>query len=242
MKLSKTLGCSGCETSGNLILDLYEPDTQSRAFAEKFIHQVFARAYGANLTQYLPQLMALRKKDNRMIAALGMRQADSGPLFLETYLDAPVEDVISQMHGSTVPRNRIMEIGNLASVHRGGLRQLIVALTSYLSGAGIEWVVFTAVPAVRNAFTTLDLNLHPLAPADKSRLTITEQNTWGRYYETGPVVVAGRVEEGYARLGELIELEKAMNLSCYLWQYAFAAGYQQRLINTKSTNRLMRAV
>ena len=242
MKLSKTPGCSRCETSDNLILDLYEPDTLSRSLAEKFIHQVFARAYDANLTQYLPHLMALRNKDHRMIAALGMRQADSGPLFLETYLDAPVEDVISQMQGFTVPRDRIMEIGNLASVHRSGLRQLIVALTSYLSGAGIEWVVFTAVPAVRNAFTALDLNLHSLAEADKSRLTATEQIAWGRYYETGPVVVAGRVEEGYRRLGELIELEKAMSLSCYLWQYAFAAGYQQRFINTKSTKQFKRAV
>ncbi|WP_455205608.1 thermostable hemolysin [Kaarinaea lacus] len=234
--LTKAVGCNGRKTSGDLILDLYDPCTTSRHHVEDFIHQVFARAYNADLKHYLSRLMALQSKDNRIVAALGMQQACSGPLFLEAYLDTPIEDVISQLHNTGVNRNQIMEVGNLASVHRGGLRQLIVALTSYLSGAGIEWVVFTAVPAVRNAFAALGLDLQPLTQADKSRLNETEQASWGRYYETGPMVVAGRVEEGYQRLGELIELEKVMSMSCYLWQYAFAVGCQQRILNVQSYN------
>lgn len=239
MKLTNTVGRNERETSNDLILDLYEPNTASRHQVEDFIHHVFARAYQADLKHYMPDLMALNCRrdcatDNRTVAALGMRPAATGPLFLETYLDTPVEAAISQLHGTSVRRDRIMEVGNLASVHRGGLRQLIVALTSYLSGAGIDWVVFTAVPIVKNAFAALDLNLHPVAVADKSRLDPAEQSSWGRYYDTGPMVVAGRVEEGYRRLRELIELEKASNLSClYLWQYAFLAGSRQRSIHAK---------
>jgi len=224
--------------SRELALDLFEPESVSskisdRHDVEKFIHRVFSRAYDADLNHYLPRLMSLRNSNNRVIAALGMREASSGPLFLETYLDSPVEHVISRLGGTLTTRRQIMEVGNLASMHRGGLRNLIIALTSYLRGAGSEWVVFTAVPAVRNAFEALDLPLYTLAVADKSRLDEKEQVKWGRYYETGPVVVAGRVEDGYRRIRELIDLEKAMSLSCYLWQYAFNAGCKQRNVNLK---------
>ena len=166
--------------SKELVLDLFEPESASsknsdRRDVEKFIHRVFSRAYGADLNHYLPRLMSLRNPDNRVIAALGMREASSGPLFLETYLDSPVEHVISRLSDTLTTRKQIMEVGNLASMHRGGLRNLIIALTSYLRGAGSEWVVFTAVPAVRNAFEALDLPLYTLAVADKSRLDEKER-------------------------------------------------------------------
>ena len=212
----------------DLFLDLYEPHTQARPLVENFIHRVFARAYGADLQHFLPRLMALHGKDYRIEAALGLRSAGSGPLFLENYLDQPVEHAVSELHGATVERSRIMEVGNLASVHRGGLRQLIIALTSYLHGAGYEWVVFTAVPIVRKAFAAMELNLQPLAAADPARLSDDELACWGRYYDSGPLVVAGRVEHGYQRIGELIELEKLLSLSCSLWEYAFNVGYRQR--------------
>jgi len=219
--------------NSELMLELFEQDNPCRREVdrkdiEKFIHKVFARAYSADLSHYLPRLMALRNHNKRIIAALGMRDASSGPLFLENYLDVPIEQEISKLCGSNVTRNQIMEVGNLASMHRGGLRHLIIALTSYLRGIGSEWVVFTAVPAVKNAFAALDLPLYTIAPAQKSCLDTIEQARWGRYYDTSPIVVAGRVEDGYRRLRELIDLEKAMSLSCYLWQYAFNAGCKQR--------------
>jgi len=229
--------------NSELTLELYEQHNPARrnidrCDVEKFIHRVFTRAYSADLNHYLPRLMALRDNSNRMIAALGMREASSGPLFLETYLDTSIEDAIAELCNETVTRSQIMEVGNLASIHRGGLRNLIIALTSYLRGCGTKWVVFTAVPAVRNAFEALDLPLHTIALADKSRLDEQEQIRWGKYYETGPVVVAGRVDDGYRRLRELIDLEKAMSLSCILWQYAFNAGCRQRNINSNPINTI----
>lgn len=223
--------------NNELILELFEQRNPARRDidrydVEKFIYQVFVRAYDADLNHFLPRLMALRNNNNRMIAALGMREATDEPLFLESYLDTPVEKLISGLCDTDVSRAQIMEVGNLASIHRGGLRNLIIALTSYLRGNGSEWVVFTAVPAVRNAFEALELPLHALAPADKSRLEKSEQNRWGTYYDTGPVVVAGKVDDGYRRLRELIDLEKTVSLSGYLWQYAFNAGCRQRNLDT----------
>src|SRR3546814_3987285 len=48
-------------------------------------------------------------------AALGYRRADCGPLFLETYLDKPVEQHVADIIGRRVERSEIVEIGNFAS-------------------------------------------------------------------------------------------------------------------------------
>lgn len=237
MKLNRAVDCNEHQIADKeLILDLFESDYPTRRNVdrhdvERFIHKVFMRAYDADLNTFLPRLMSLRDNRNRIIAALGMREASDDQLFLETYLDSPIEKLLTDLSHTQVTRDRIIEVGNLASVHRGGLRKLIVALTSYLRGAGSEWVVFTAVPAVRNAFSALGLPLHTIATANKSCLEKQEQDNWGSYYDMGPVVVAGRVDDGYRRLRELIDLEKAMSLNCYLWQYAFNAGCRQRNIN-----------
>lgn len=214
------------------MLGLYDENTSGRKSVETFIHQVFVRAYDADLQHYMPQLMALQDEGHQTLAALGMRNASSDSLFLENYLSQPIERVISKLDGRFVSRDQIVEIGNLASIDRAGLRKLFVALTSYLSGAGAEWVVFTAVPAVQKVFTMLGLNLHTLAAADKLRLPESEHATWGRYYETGPMVVAGRVDEGYKRLSQMLEDEKAFQLNCYLWEYAFNAGCRQRYLQS----------
>lgn len=234
MTLLEELGCNDHTAGRELVLDLLDSKAPSRDIVEHFIHQVFDRAYNADLQHFLPRLMALRDKNNHPLAALGMREASSGPLFLETYFDDSVEDVISRLHGSRVARDRIVEVGNLASVHRGGLSKLIVALTSFLRGAGTEWVVFTAVPAVRSAFTALGLTLHTLAEADPSCLDERERDSWGDYYETGPMVVAGRVEEGYLRLSEILNVEHAFRFNCYLWEYAFIAGCRLRFLNSST--------
>ncbi|MGD8568322.1 MAG: thermostable hemolysin [Gammaproteobacteria bacterium] len=224
--------------SSDFLLRLFEEHTSSRRDVEQFIHHVFARAYGADIRHVLPRLMALSSRKGRLLAALGMQEATAGSLFLEQYLDAPVEYAISQLDGSVVVRDQVVEIGNLASVHHGGLSKLIIALTAYLSGAGTDWVVFTAVPAVRNAFAALDLTLHTLADADKSCLDETEQVSWGRYYDSGPTVVAGRVDDGYRRLSAIINADKSFPLDRYLWEYAFIAGCRHRLLNKNPVVKL----
>ena len=221
--------CDDSEGSDRqLYIEMLEQGASQRAEVEDFIHGVFSHAYAADIRHFLPRLLALRNSERQVLAALGMREAADQRLFLETYLDEPIEAAVSRLQGSTVSRDTIVEVGNLASVHRGGLRHLIIALTAYLSGAGTEWVVFTAVPAVRNAFAAMGLPLQQLAVADKARLDKGQEN-WGSYYDTGPVVLAGRVEEGFQRLCEAVRLESAFRMSLYLWECAYVEGCRQRL-------------
>ena len=44
------------------------------------------------------------------LAALGFRHADAGPLFLEAYLDRPIEIVLGERFARPVPRARIVEL------------------------------------------------------------------------------------------------------------------------------------
>ena len=55
-----------------------------------------------------------------------------------------------------------------------------------------EWVVFTATRELIGIFRKLGLSLLELAPADPGRLP-EPADDWGSYYDSEPIVVAGRV-------------------------------------------------
>ena len=204
-------------------LEFLAPGDEGRGELERFIHDTYARAYGADLRRFLPLLIGLRDRQGRPLAAMGIRAARDERLLLEHYLDAPVEEVIAERRGVAVARDSVVELGNLAVAHAGAARWMIVALNAYLGGAGFQWVTLTAVPALRNAFARLDLPLTPLAEADGARLG-EERAVWGRYYETHPVVMAGDISEGFDRLTRAMRLEQAYELLRGMWERALAAG------------------
>lgn len=170
-----------------------------RREVEAFIHDVFARRYGADVAAFAPNL-ALLEEQGRIVAAAGWRSADSGPLFLERYLDAPLESVFAKIAGQPVQRSRIVEVGSLAAGRRGASVQMIFLMAEQLDKLGYEWVVFTATRELLTIFLRLGLPLLALAPADPARLG-DEAGLWGSYYDTLPVVVAGRVRLGLERAG-----------------------------------------
>lgn len=172
-----------------------------RAAAEDFIRDVFRRRYEAEVPGFAPNLMLLEQAP-RIVAAAGWRGAEFEALMLEQYLDEPIEHAISRLAGQPVPRGRIVEVGNLAAERPGGSVAVILALAAHLDQLGFEWVVFTATSELIGIFRRLDLPPLALAPADPQRLGAQAQ-AWGRYYDTRPVVVAGRLrlalEKGGAR-------------------------------------------
>lgn len=209
------------------MLQLLEDDSASRDEVEAFIHHVFAHAYAADVQHFMPRLLSLRDENHRLLAALGLRQATSESLFLENYLDAPVEELVSSRYGAVIRRSDIVEVGNLASIHRGGMHHLILALTAYLTGAGTDWVVFTAVPAVSKAFGMMGIRLYQLGVADERRLPVGHED-WGTYYESQPLVQACRVEDAFVALRDALQRKSALRLSLYLWQCAYVEGYRYR--------------
>lgn len=162
-----------------------------RHAAEAFIRATFRQAYAADVPAFAPNLMLL-DQDARPLAALGWRSAAEEGLFLERYLDAPIEREIGRLAGQAVPRNRIVEVGNLAAERPGSSVDLILLLAAHLDLLGFEWVAFTATSELIGIFRRLGLPPLALAQADPERLG-DEALAWGRYYDTRPVVVAGRI-------------------------------------------------
>jgi len=99
-------------------------------------------------------------------------------------------------------RQDIAEVGNLVIARPGFARRLIIHLTSYLHAGGPAWVVFTAVPALRNSFLRLGIPLVTMAAADGGRLEHAARSEWGTYYGLAPQVTAVNVAAAFDAMCE----------------------------------------
>ncbi|WP_299183339.1 thermostable hemolysin [uncultured Neptuniibacter sp.] len=171
----------------------------NRKHIERFAWRCFNTTYGADLKDFLPQMLALIDNQQRISASAGYQSAASARLYLEQYLPQPIEHLIQQQRGLTVTpeRGQILEVGNLASISPGATRRLILSLAHYFQQQGFKWLVITATPQVRRSFEKLNLglNLYPLAAANASALSQQTTN-WGRYYDQQPQVYAGDIDSG----------------------------------------------
>lgn len=173
-----------------------------RRAAEDFIRAIFRRHYGARVKRFKPYLLVVQDPLGRPLAALGFRIAGEQPLFIEQYLATPLEQAIATATGRSVVRNSIVEVGNLAVASAGGARRLIVILTTLLYRHGLDWVAFTAVPRLRNAFLRLGLLPVDLGPATLQALPAADRPLWGSFYAQKPRVLAGSVAYGYHALSD----------------------------------------
>jgi len=185
-----------------VIVDILTPEHPERELANARIAAVYRRAYGARLEQFMPNLMRVAEDDGSFRAVLGIRSAESGPLFLEAYLDEPMEQAIAARAGQAVKRDEIVEIGNLAESKPGDARLGIISATMYLHTMGFRWVALTVVPQLVNSFKRLGIELVDLAPADPMRLPEEERGAWGSYYDTNPMVCYADIAAGFASLCE----------------------------------------
>ena len=174
-------------------------DDARRAALERFIAQAYARCYGARVTHYADHLVGLERSGQGWIGAVGYTMAEAGPLFIEHYLDRPVEDEIAMRTGTAVCREQIAEAGNLAAPRSGASRRVIVYMTRRLHDLGRTWVVFTGTRSLLNSFQRLGIETAVLARAEPSRIPDAGA-TWGSYYATGPQVVAANIPAGFAHL------------------------------------------
>lgn len=167
---------------------------------ENFIAAQFLKAYGARISEFMPELMGLYD-NGALAAACGLRAAASGSMFLEQYLEHPVENVLGEMTGTAIQRRTIVEVGNLSISRPGYARHLVCWLTLHLHDMGIQWVVFSAVPALRNNFQRLGIPMVTMAPARSDMLPEGADASWGSYYDQKPMVTAVSVESAFKALG-----------------------------------------
>lgn len=179
-------------------LRVHGPHDPSRVPVEAFIHQVFAARFGAKLQQFAPMLVSLGDS-NGLLAAAGYRPAEGGALFLERYLDAPVEALLAGPAGQAPGRQGIVEVGHLAAARAGEGRRLIHLLGPHLAAQGFQWVVSTLTDELRRLF--LRIGVAPLALGEARADALGDAAAdWGRYYDHRPVVLAGQLQPALHRL------------------------------------------
>lgn len=198
------------ETSfdGRIQLRFHGPRTEGRASLERYIAGRYARRYGARLTDFTPWLLSAARA-GAPGAVLGLRPALAEPLFLERYLDRPVEQQLAARLRRPVDRSGIVEIGNLAASEPAARRLLFAALVELLAGSGHQWLVCTATARVRCLIRTMGLPLLTLAAADPQRLG-AERGQWGGYYQGDPRVVAGEIATARAAISACPEYRASL--------------------------------
>jgi hypothetical protein len=105
---------------------------------------------------------------------------------------------VAQQLGVYVPREQVIETGNLAG-SRGSSQLLFVVLTEVLYKAGFRWITFTATPLVISLLHRLGFAPQAVCEADVSRLG-EHAKDWGTYYDNKPSVVIGNIEQAHQTL------------------------------------------
>jgi hypothetical protein len=174
---------------------LYAADDSRRKELERFVSSVFASKHRARVCSFMPTLLAMRNDVGDVCSVAGFRCAAEQGLFLERYLDEPIEHAIGSAARQQVSRSQIVEVGNLAGVNCRSAMRLVLELPRILLDRGHRWIVFTATDMLRQLLASYHAPLLDLAAASPSRARNTDDE-WGRYYETQPRVMAGYLPDG----------------------------------------------
>ena len=196
------------------------PQEPLRDAFEAFIQQRFNKAHNARIHQFMPELFGLNDAAGSLCAVAGVRTAASGTLFLEHYLNEPVERVIEAYAARPISRKGIVEVGNLAASNLGSARLSIITITWLLAMGGLEWVAFTGNAGLVNSFNRLGLRPVTLCAADPMRLG-ENRHDWGNYYDTQPNVHVGDIRSGFSHLShsgvfERFGLPLALERNCHV--------------------------
>ena len=192
-------------------ISITSPFDHARPGVEGLIEETYRRAYGSRISKHYPSLMSVHDEDERTLAAVGFRSAADGSLFLEQYLDEPVEHALSAVTKEDVCRDEIIEIGSLASAGRGASVFLFVALAAYLKELGFRFATVTATDSLRRAFEFFGFEPITLGAADCAALADSGAS-WGSYYAHNPQVMAGAIAPCFSKLEQFLPAERNCGL------------------------------
>lgn len=179
------------------VISIHQHFRPERERVEAYIEATYAEAFHGRIRAHYPTLMSVQDAQGQIHAAVGFRLAGDGPLFLERYLDEPIERVLD------AARADIAEIGNLASASAGASLFLFMALARHLHQLGCDHAVATATRQLRRTFGRVGFPTRTLINADPARLG-AEAKDWGGYYERDPEVLAGAIAPALAPLSQLL--------------------------------------
>ncbi|HET9694542.1 MAG TPA: thermostable hemolysin [Steroidobacteraceae bacterium] len=193
-----------------LKLEAVAPGDAARVELERYVRAAFQARHGAVVRSFMPTLLAFRDRSGVLRGVAGVRGAHEERLYLEQYLDRPVEQALAVALASQgigrVARHEIAEVGNLAGASCRAAVRMVAHVPAWLMSQRYAWIVFTATSALRQILAGFGAPLVELARADGGSVAAASDE-WGRYYETDPRVYAGRLRDaerlaGFVHLGD----------------------------------------
>lgn len=202
---------------------LHTSNSSRRVEVENYIAGHYAACYGAKVSEFLPLLLEMRD-DKETQAAVGLRPAACGSLFLEQYIDTSIEQRVAGELHRPIGRGLLMEIGNLVATRKGSSLALFALMTAALYHGDYQWMVFTATPQVKKLIERFNYQPVQLGIADPSRLG-AKADQWGSYYQTSPKLMLVDIQQGYEAIRQIPIMNRLLRGSAELCE---ALGEQLR--------------
>lgn len=188
------------------VISIHHLMRPERLRVEAYLEAAYASAFNGLIRRHYPTLMSVQDAEGHIHAAVGFRFAAAEPLFLEQYLDEPIEAAIARARGGSVRRAAVAEIGNLGSDSVGASLFLFLALARHLDQNGCTHAVATATRQLRRSFGRVGFETQVLSRAEPSRLGAAAAE-WGAYYERDPEVLAGAIGPALQPLSQMLVAE-----------------------------------
>ncbi|MCF6436885.1 thermostable hemolysin [Pseudoalteromonas sp. MMG022] len=147
---------------------------------EQTVKSGFASAYQANLHDFYPLLSRLSTSQGDCV--LGLRLAANADLFVEQYLQQPIERFLPQCQ----TRAQIAELGNLYSTHRSATLGHFIVVTRAFLDTDIQYLAFTGTLQVRNLMAWCEVPICELSVAQSE--CVASALDYGSYYAADPKV------------------------------------------------------
>ena len=175
---------------GPFRIEACDANSPRRAEAERYVRERFRRTHGAVICTFMPKLLLLTRADGALAGVAGCRGAIQGPLFLERYLDRPIEDLIARYARTRVKRSQVVEAGNFACRDSHTARAFMALLPRYLIERQHVWIAFTATVSIRRILHSLGASCLELGSA-RDACVRDGDDWWGSYYDNDPRVMLG---------------------------------------------------
>ena len=170
-----------------------ERGSPMRNSLEARVRSGFGHHFNACIEGFMPDL-AVYEHATGASGVIGVRSAAEEHLFLESYLDLPVETVIHLSSGETAVRGSIAEVGQFVVDDRDIVADFFRDLVPFLQSQGFTWVCFTGTNRIRALLARIGFAGFPVTLATEARLA-DAKNRWGTYYEHEPVVIIGKLSD-----------------------------------------------
>ena len=162
--------------------------SKQRLALEHFIRDKYQKVHQASINTFSDTLFA-GYVNYDMQVVIGMQPLGANQAFLEQYLGAPIETILTQLSQVPVTRAQIVEIGNLAAQDMSKAKLMVAFLVFHLSQNNVSWAVCTGTAAVRYVLQQMGLHFQVLEKANPEALG-DAQHQWGSYYQQKPYVLA----------------------------------------------------